>query len=112
MSGMILKKNLGVVKFTLIEILLVCATIMLLISVLLPSLARSKGYAREVACMSNLRQIALAYRGYFTDNNDLQSLGALLAPGAFQCGFHLRTGIAANQDDADQRHIGMVAERR
>jgi prepilin-type N-terminal cleavage/methylation domain-containing protein len=54
--------------FTLIEILVVIAIIALLASLLLPSLSRSREYAKEVACMNNLRQAAIAFNGYMVDN--------------------------------------------
>lgn len=53
--------------FTLIELLVVVAIVALLISVLLPSLARAREQAREVKCLSNLRQLGLLARYYAND---------------------------------------------
>lgn len=55
--------------FTLIELLVVIAIISLLVSILLPSLSRAKELARNMACMSQERNICLAMQMYASDNN-------------------------------------------
>lgn len=57
--------------FTLIELLVVIAIISLLVSILLPSLNKAKELARQVTCMSNARQIGIAFEMYKADNNRL-----------------------------------------
>ena len=56
--------------FTLLELLGVIAIIAILASLLLPSLARATGIAKQTSCLSNVRQIGLAYQGFLSDNSD------------------------------------------
>lgn len=57
--------------FTLIELLVVVAIIALLISILLPTLARAREQARIVSCQANQRSIVQAAIAYVLDKNDL-----------------------------------------
>lgn len=54
--------------FTLIEVLVVVAIIALLVSILLPSLARARSQARMVQCQANVRQVLTSFIMYSVDN--------------------------------------------
>ena len=56
--------------FTLIELMIVVAIIGLLISILVPSLARARDHAHQVKCASNLRGIGMGILYYVNDPLD------------------------------------------
>src|SRR5262245_2208174 len=56
--------------FTLLELLIVVAIIMILASLLLPALAQGRRLARRASCASNLKQWGAAVAMYLSDSND------------------------------------------
>jgi prepilin-type N-terminal cleavage/methylation domain-containing protein len=56
--------------FTLIELLVVIAIIAILAAMLLPALAAAKRRAQRINCVSNIRQVNLAFRVWEGDNGD------------------------------------------
>lgn len=63
------EKKMKKEKFTLIELLLVIAVIGILLSLLLPSLGKSRELARRAVCLSNNKQIGMALFAYSKKNN-------------------------------------------
>jgi prepilin-type processing-associated H-X9-DG protein len=55
--------------FTLVELLVVISVIMLLSSLLLPSLDKATGQARRAQCISNLKQMGAAFGSYYIASN-------------------------------------------
>ncbi|PIU62351.1 MAG: hypothetical protein COS85_18685 [Armatimonadetes bacterium CG07_land_8_20_14_0_80_59_28] len=64
-------KNQG---FTLIELLTVIAIIAILASILFPTFARAREKARTTSCMSNQKQLGLAFQMYRDDYDGVNVL--------------------------------------
>src|SRR2546423_1629386 len=66
--------------FTLVELLVVIAIIAVLIAILLPVLSKAKLASQRTACLSNTRQLSIAFRMYTEDNKGYMPMGWPDAP--------------------------------
>ena len=88
--------------FTLIELLVVIAIIAILAALLLPALRRAKAQAYQVVCLSNQKQLTLAWFHYIQDND------GLLPPneGGGMAGSFAGSWVVGNaQTDQDTKNI-------
>ena len=78
--------------FTLIELLVVVAILALLVSILVPSLARARSIARRTICLTNLHGIGVAIHVYAAGNNGCIPFGPKAPPMMTATDFYPSTG--------------------
>jgi prepilin-type N-terminal cleavage/methylation domain-containing protein len=70
--------------FTLIELLVVIAIIAILAALLLPALAAAKRKAQRINCISNIKQMGIAFRIWEGDNKDKYPMAVSTVTGGAQ----------------------------
>jgi len=71
-------------RFTILELLVVISIIVILASLLLPSLNKAKETAKRITCVNNLRQLYFISANYVVENNGYLLLHyATFAPGKY-----------------------------
>ena len=76
--------NRSLQGMTLIEAVVVIAILLVLVSMLLPALARAKHKDSRISCINNMKQIGVAYRVWENDNGDKYPMQQAEALGGMQ----------------------------
>jgi len=90
------KPNIGR-AFTLMELLVVLATVSILGCLLLPALARTRVQSAASGCLSNFRQIMVGWCMYKDDNNDILMPNSKPGMSDYQIGWY-DPAIVGNED--------------
>jgi prepilin-type N-terminal cleavage/methylation domain-containing protein len=94
--------------FTLIELLVVISILAILLGILIPSLAASRASARNIGCLSNLKQIGVAIHTYSMEFNDSIPIGPIAPPFLSPSDLYPSTGAPTSLVSlTDGKPIGM-----
>jgi type II secretory pathway pseudopilin PulG len=83
----------GASAFTLVEILVVIGIIAVLIGILIPVISRANDAAKRTTCMSNMRQLTVAWTEYATHHDGALVGADTSGPGCWVIGGNTRAEI-------------------
>ena len=103
------KKQSNRLGFTLIELLVVIAIIAILAAILFPVFARVREKARQISCLSNEKQLSLAFLQYNQDYDELYPSGVDYNQGSGWAGeissYVKSTGVYHCPDDPTTQQV-------
>ncbi|MEI6502656.1 MAG: DUF1559 domain-containing protein [Armatimonadota bacterium] len=85
--------------FTLIELLVVIAIIAILASILFPVFAKAREKARQSSCMSNLKQLDMAFQSYAQDYDEQLPFAGAAFTDSFPYGIWIKKTPAVSSWD-------------
>lgn len=95
MKSLSLKRQTG---FTRMELVVVCAIVLVLLSMLLPAMYKTKSKAQRIWCVNNLKQLGMADRLWANDHpNILSALAARTNAGPYCWAFYAALGEYSGQ---------------
>src|SRR3989441_7838895 len=82
--------------FTLIELLVVIAIIAILAAILFPVFARAREAARASSCLSNCKQLGLAFQQYLQDYDETYPTPYTVASSGAPYNYNANTAFSPN----------------
>ena len=98
--------------FTLIELLVVIAIIAILSAILLPALSKARARAEGIACLSNPRQMILAWQLYANDHDSLLPYNLGMNASSFRTNLNWVNNVMTWDADAgsDNTNIATITD--
>jgi len=99
--------------FTLVELLVVVAVIMLLVCILAPSMRRAQELTRRIICGNNLRQMHFGFQQWVQSHSGKMPSGQVVLDGAYQGVYAIYADYWNNNPDQGRyRGHGVIAAER